>query len=176
MALKECRFDAERALLMLRQFQSDAFDELAVIHRKRRRLEAAAKSSSKRHRHEEASSDSESDDDRRSRRKHSSSKHKKKLSKSKDEKHKRSKHKHKRAKRSRRSEESGSEGSEGGALEFGSFGIIREGDYSLKEPEFAAWASEVQHIDIESLPRCAQSPAHMFDSVRPLLLIAWPVL
>lgn len=65
-ALKDCQFDAERALLMLRRFQSDAFDDLAVIHRKRRRLEASAKL-------HPADPDSASDDDRKRRRhKHSS--------------------------------------------------------------------------------------------------------
>lgn len=35
-ALQDCSADAEKALLVLRQFQSDAFDQLAEIQRKRR--------------------------------------------------------------------------------------------------------------------------------------------
>ena len=151
MALKDCQFDADRALLMLRQFQSDMFDDLAVIHRKRKRLEASAK-------HHRAEHDSDSGDDRK-RRRHKSSSHvkSKKKSRHKEDKHKRSKHKHKHKKRRR--SDSGSEGTDSGGeeehLDFGAFGIIRESDYALKKPEFAAWASEVKHIDIESLPKCA---------------------
>ena len=150
MALKDCQFDAELALLMLRQFQSDAFDELATIHRKRRRIEAE---SSSKHRDERAA-DSDNDSDRQHKRSRDKSKHKK-SSKRKDDKDKKSKHKHKR-KRSHRSRSPALDsGSEEGPLEFGSFGIIREGDYALKKPEFAAWATEIKHIDIESLPKCA---------------------
>jgi hypothetical protein len=39
-ALQDCVTDAEKALLMLRQFQSDTFDELAEIQRKRRALKS----------------------------------------------------------------------------------------------------------------------------------------
>lgn len=35
-ALQDCSTDAEKALLVLRQFQSDAFDQLADIQRKKR--------------------------------------------------------------------------------------------------------------------------------------------
>jgi hypothetical protein len=138
-ALKDCAFDADRALLMLRQFQSDAFDELALI-RKRRRAEASRSS-------HEVFPDSGPGGDRGRRRRDSRHKHKK-SSKSKKDKRKRSKQKHTQL------SDSPDSGEEERALEFGSFGIIRESDYTLKKPEFAAWASEVQHIDIESLPRC----------------------
>jgi hypothetical protein len=37
-ALQDCMTDAEKALLVLRQFQSDAFDQLAEIQRKKRDL------------------------------------------------------------------------------------------------------------------------------------------
>lgn len=37
-ALQDCSTDAEKALLVLRQFQTDAFNELAEIQRKRRAL------------------------------------------------------------------------------------------------------------------------------------------
>jgi hypothetical protein len=48
-ALQDCSTDAEKALLVLRQFQSDAFDQLAEIQRKRRDI---------RSRQQRASSDS----------------------------------------------------------------------------------------------------------------------
>ena len=35
-ALQDCSTDAEKALLVLRQFQSDSFDQLVEIQRKRR--------------------------------------------------------------------------------------------------------------------------------------------
>ena len=147
LALQDCEFDAERALLMLRQFQSDTFDSLRDINRRRKRLEAHT---ARRAPPDDASDSGDSGSPRRkrSRSSHKHSKHKK------SGKHKRHKDKHHKRRR-RRSPRSGSE--DDGALEFGAFGIIRESDYALKKPEFAAWATEVKHIDIESLPRCARA-------------------
>lgn len=167
-ALQDCQLDAERALLVLRQFQSEAFDELSAIHRRRKDLRAHASSRSKRRvsASPASGSDSESSEDRRHDRSRKS-KHKKssKHSSEKRKKDKHKKHKHKKEKRSKRSRHSPrphaddeSPSKHGRALEFGSFGIIRESDYSAKRPEFAAWASEVKQIDIESLPRCADLP------------------
>jgi hypothetical protein len=157
LALQDCGFDADRALLMLRQFQSDKFDNLALINRKRKRLQSLARGFSP-----DSSEGTASEGPGNTPRKHLH-KHRKasKQSSKKDKKaskHK-SKHKHKgkhrsreKHKRRRRYSTSDSEGE--GPLEFGAFGIIRESDYALKKPEFSAWASEVKHIDIESLPRC----------------------
>lgn len=159
LALKECNADADRALLMLRQFQSDMFDELATLHRRRRKLEAQNSGADERGKSERHRKHDRGQDSLPRRRHKSKSKHR-------DEKGKRAKHKqskdskHKRKKRRRSDSDAesagaGSSGSEEQALEFGSFGIIRESDYALKKPEFAAWASEIKKIDIESLPKCA---------------------
>lgn len=42
-----------------------------------------------------------------------------------------------------------------GALtqQFGKYGILRETDMYTKRGEFQMWATEVQHVDIELLPK-----------------------
>lgn len=154
-ALQDCGMDAERALLMLRQFQSDAFDELAVIQRKRRKAEARK---SRRPLAPESASDSDSDSRRRKKR-HKRDRQKDSKSSKKHKKEKRKDHKsHKKQRRRSRSVASESSGDEEHTLEFGSFGIIRESDYALKAAEFTAWAQAVHQIDVDSLPRCAAHP------------------
>eukprot|EP00892_Ulva_mutabilis_P000864 jgi/Ulvmu1/10779/UM069_0013.1 len=158
-ALQDSQLDAEKALLVLRQFQSESFDELSAIQRRRKDLRARGRGKSRRRTSVSpvSGSESESSEDRR-RERSRKSKHKK-SSKHSREKSKKDKHrKHKKEKRSKRSRHSPREDDDmpskrGRPLEFGSFGIIREADYTAKRPEFAAWASEVKNIDIESLPR-----------------------
>lgn len=87
--------------------------------------------------------------------KHKSSKSAKSGKEKKDKKEKSKKDKHKKDKgRKRDRAEDRSPDGRPGRLEFGSYGVMRESDYQLKRPEFTAWASEIKHIDIESLPRC----------------------
>lgn len=83
-----------------------------------------------------------------------SSKHAKssKDKKEKKDKSKKDKHKKDKSKKRERAEDRSPDGRPS-RLEFGSYGIIRESDYHLKRPEFASWASEIKHIDIEALPR-----------------------
>lgn len=76
----------------------------------------------------------------------------KKDKKDKKEKSKKDKYRRDRAPKRTREDDSSPE-ARPERLEFGSYGILRESDYPAKRPEFAAWASEVKRIDIESLPR-----------------------
>ena len=166
-ALQDSQLDAEKALLVLRQFQSEAFDELAAVQQRRKNLRAHGDGKKRRRQSVSTDSGSESDssDDRRGRKEKSKKQRHKKSSKhssDKRKKHKNKKEKHKKEKRSKRSRHSPTPhehedvpSKHGRTLEFGSFGTIRESDYTAKRPEFAAWASEVKSIDIESLPRCA---------------------
>lgn len=166
-ALQDSQLDAEKALLVLRQFQSETFDELNDIQQRRKHLRSYGSNG---HRHSKRSAsaspgsgdDSDSSEGRRHRheksRKHKHKKSSKHGSDKRKDRHKKHK-KEKRSKRSRQSppphEDDGGPGTHGRPLEFGSFGVLREADYTSKRPEFAAWASEIKRIDIESLPRWA---------------------
>jgi hypothetical protein len=156
-ALQDCAVDADKALLVLRQFQSEAFEKLADVQRKRRKLRAKLERGSSPESSQTSGSSHEHRDKRSKRKSKSKHKHKSKSGKHKTEndstrsKEKKDRHK-KRRKRARSREHSPS--TEDRPLEFGSFGILRESDYHAKRPEFAAWASEVKHIDIEALSRC----------------------
>ena len=161
LALHDCRMDVDRALMLLRQFQADHFEDLESIMHKRKlsvhdkpnKHDAVELASLER----DEVSDPRDEDGRR----HKHSKSKKESRKESKNESKRSKHKDskkdsrkdsKKDKKRRREDDSDEDGAR---ASFGAWGIIRESDYTAKRAEFLAWATEVKHIDVEGLPRCA---------------------
>jgi hypothetical protein len=148
MALQDSTLDADRALLLLRRFQSDMFNDLAALQQRRQRLQDSL--------HVSPSDSSDSGDHKRRKRSKREKHRKEKKEKTSKHKHKKDKDKDRSKRHKRKRDRSGSaDEAAPGQLAFGSFGIIREADYTRMRPEFAAWASEAKHIDSEALPRFA---------------------
>ncbi|GAX75385.1 hypothetical protein CEUSTIGMA_g2829.t1 [Chlamydomonas eustigma] len=159
-SLKECSFDVEGAVALLKKFSSEYEEDLKALHKKRSKIKAQAREAAEKEEAAEGSSSSSSDDNsddgessddsdqghkqRKKRRKektkkskHSSKKDKKKKKKKKDD-----------GRLLDRKSKSGNAGDN-----FGKYGVIRETDAAAKSSEFILWALEVKKVDLETLPK-----------------------
>jgi hypothetical protein len=145
LALQECNWNEEHAVVMLRRFQAAKAPELGPLLKERQRqlTKQAAPSASD---SDSGSSGSSDGGDRR--RRSSKSKSKKRSRDKHSKKSKKDKH-GKKAKKDKDKHRGPSKQQDA----YGKYGIIRETDMHSKRSEFILWAVECKGVDIEVLPK-----------------------